>query len=52
MLLSYPFGLFLLLAATLNAILIVVFPVWVLLLCVLLISRARPMPPSLTTAAD
>jgi hypothetical protein len=39
--LGYVVGAFLLLAATLSAVLILVFPVWVLTLCVLLLIRAR-----------
>jgi len=42
--LGYVVGAFLLLAATLSAVLILVFPVWVLTLCVLLLVRARQIP--------
>ena len=48
--LSYPVGLFLLLAASVDAVLTVVFPIWILTLCVLLIAKARQLPASLTTA--
>jgi hypothetical protein len=37
-------GAFLLIAATLSAVLILVFPVWVLTLCVLLLVRVRHIP--------
>jgi hypothetical protein len=46
--LGYVVGAFLLLAATLSAVLIVVFPVWVLTLCVLLLVRARQIPRDAT----
>jgi hypothetical protein len=42
--LGYVVGAFLLLAATLSAVLILVFPVWVLTLRVLLLVRARQIP--------
>ena len=46
--LGYVVGAFLLLAATLSAVLILVFPVWVLILCVLLLVRARHIPRDAT----
>jgi hypothetical protein len=46
--LGYVVGAFLLLAATLSAVLILVFPVWVLTLCVLLLVRARRLPRDVT----
>lgn len=46
--LGYVVGAFLLLAATLSAVLILVFPVWVLTLCVLLLVRARHLPRDAT----
>ena len=46
--LGYVVGAFLLLAATLSALLILVFPVWVLTLCVLLLVRARHLPRDAT----
>jgi hypothetical protein len=42
--LGYVVGAFLLLAATLNAVLILFFPVWMLILCALLLRRARHIP--------
>jgi hypothetical protein len=42
--LGYVVGAFLLLAATLSAVLVLVFPMWVLTLCVLLLVRARHIP--------
>jgi len=46
--LGYVVGAFLLLAATLSAVLVLVFPVWVLILCVLLLVRARHIPRDAT----
>jgi hypothetical protein len=46
--LGYVVGAFLLLAATLSAVLILVFPLWVLTLCVLLLVRARHLPHDAT----
>jgi hypothetical protein len=46
--LGYVVGGFLLLAATLSAVLILVFPLWVLTLCVLLLVRARHLPHDAT----
>jgi hypothetical protein len=46
--LGYVVGAFLLLAATLSAVLILVFPVWVLTLCALLLVRARHIPRDAT----
>ena len=46
--LGYVVGAFLLLAATLSAVLILVFPVWVLTLCVLLLVRVRHLPRDAT----
>jgi hypothetical protein len=46
--LGYMVGAFLLLAATLSAVLVLVFPVWVLILCVLLLVRARHIPRDAT----
>ena len=48
--LGYVVGAFLLLAATLSALLILVFPVWVLILCALLLVRARHIPRDATLA--
>jgi hypothetical protein len=45
---GYTVGLFLLLSVTLSPLLIVVFPVWVIVLCLLLIQRARLIPSDLT----
>jgi hypothetical protein len=45
---GYVVGVFLLLSVTLSPILIVVFPAWVIVLCVLLIQRARQIPGDLT----
>jgi hypothetical protein len=42
---GYAVGLFLLLSATFSRLLVVVFPVWMLVLCVLLLLRARRIPP-------
>jgi hypothetical protein len=44
---GYVVGVFLLLSVTLSPILIVVFPAWVIVLCVLLIQRARQIPGDL-----
>jgi uncharacterized RDD family membrane protein YckC len=41
-------GAFLLLAATLSAVLVLVFPVWVFILCVLLLVGARHIPRDAT----
>jgi hypothetical protein len=41
---GFAVGLFLLLSASLNPLLILVFPAWVLVLCVLLLLRARQIP--------
>lgn len=49
--LGYVVGAFLLLAATLSAVLILVFPVWMLILCALLLVRARHIPRDATLAA-
>jgi hypothetical protein len=49
--LGYVVGAFLLLAATLSAVLVLVFPMWVLILCVLLVVRARHIPRDATWAA-
>lgn len=46
--LGFVVGAFLLLAATLSALLVLVFPVWVLSLCVLLLVRARHIPRDVT----
>jgi hypothetical protein len=45
---GYVVGVFLLLSVTLSPILIVVFPAWVIVLCLLLIQRARLIPSDLT----
>jgi hypothetical protein len=41
---GFAVGLFLLLSATFNQFLVLVFPIWILVLCVLLILRARHFP--------
>jgi hypothetical protein len=46
--LGFVVGAFLLLAATLSALLVLVFPVWVLSLGVLLLVRARHIPRDAT----
>ncbi|GAA4670155.1 hypothetical protein [Phytohabitans rumicis] len=46
--LGYPVGLFLLLAASLNTLLVTVFPVWVTVLSIVLIVRARRIPRQAT----
>jgi hypothetical protein len=46
--LGFAVGLFLLLSATFNRILALVFPVWVLLLCAILFTRARAIPADAT----
>jgi hypothetical protein len=43
-LVGFAVGLFLLLSASLNPLLIVVFPAWVLVLSVLLLLRVKQMP--------
>jgi hypothetical protein len=47
-LLSYALGLFLLLSATFSRWLAIDFPVWMLMLCVLILVRARRIPASVT----
>jgi hypothetical protein len=42
--LGFGVGLFLLLSATFNRLLALVFPVWVLMLCAILYDRARALP--------
>jgi hypothetical protein len=42
---GYAAGLFMLLSASFNHVLIVVFPVWLLVLCAFLLRRARQFPP-------
>jgi hypothetical protein len=41
---GYIVGLFLLLSATLNRLMVLVFPVWILVLCVILLLKARRLP--------
>ncbi len=43
-LIGYGVGLFLLLSATLNQLLVLVFPIWMIVLCVILLLRARQIP--------
>jgi hypothetical protein len=47
-LLSYAVGIFLLLSATFSYWLVLVFPIWVLVLCVFLLLRARRIPSDAT----
>jgi hypothetical protein len=47
-LLSFAVGLFLLLSATFNRLLAIVFPVWIVILCILILLRARHIPASAT----
>ena len=42
--LGYLVGLFLLLSATFSPLLVLIFPVWLLTLCALLLWRARALP--------
>jgi len=44
---GYGVGLFLLLSATFSRVLVLVFPIWVLVLCALLFLRARRIPGDL-----
>jgi hypothetical protein len=48
---GFAVGLFLLLSATLSALLVLIFPVWILALCVLLLLRARQIPADVTLPA-
>ena len=48
---GYVIGLFLLLSASLDRLLVLLFPLWVLTLCVILLAKARRMPDDTVPAA-
>jgi hypothetical protein len=50
-LIGYGVGLFLLLSASLNPLLVLVFPVWMIVLCVILFLRARKIPKDVVVPA-
>jgi hypothetical protein len=49
---GYAVGIFLLLSITLSPLLIIVFPIWMIVLCLLLLQRARSIPRSLRMPAN
>ncbi len=49
---GYLVGIFLLLSITLSPLLIIVFPIWVIVLCLLLLQRARQIPRDLKMPAN